>query len=613
MLLLPLNILSFLTPGYRTSTVYLITLLCALNVSGTYALDKVNITIDGLDGELLKNVLAHLSLEQQKNHPQFSSQRIKRLHQQTPDEIKHALKPFGYYRAAVTAELASVNATEWQAHYHVNLGTPLKLHTVDLTIVGEGQQDTALQKVIADLPLKVGDTFNYPRYEHVKKALKNFAVENGYFDARFNHHEIRIDEKAYHASVFIHFDTGKRYHFGEVTFTQMEPEPSADLPFEKIDETLLRRYLNFKPGDPFSSHALLAFKNTLMSSDYFDGVEFNQQYVDTDKSVPIEVILIFRKKSKYSFAIGYGTDTGPRGSIGWERRRINQYGHRFSLNAQLSQIRNVATARYYIPVGDAPTDNVALTARYKDENTKTSDSTLLSTSIDKNHTRYLFGYPVQEILGLEYRDERYTIGNYAGHAKLLMPNISWLYTQADNRLYTWHGHKIQLKIQGALEDVGSNTSFLQTLLQGVFIRKLFDSGRLITRGEVGYTLITTLLNGEFNDLPPSIRFFAGGDRSVRGYDYNTLGIKNDQGYVIGGQQLLVGSVEYEHKILKKWSVAAFYDVGNAFNNFSEPLKHGTGVGVRWQSPVGLLRVDVAAALSEEGHPWRLHITIGPDF
>jgi translocation and assembly module TamA len=120
-----------------------------------------------------------------------------------------------------------------------------------------------------------------------------------------------------------------------------------------------------------------------------------------------------------------------------------------------------------------------------------------------------------------------------------------------------------------------------------------------------------LLEGEFNDLPPSIRFFAGGDRSVRGYDYRTLGPLNEEGDVIGGKNLLIGSLEYEHRILEKWSLATFYDTGNAFNDFSEPLKKGAGVGVRWHSPVGLIRIDVAAAL-EKDYPLRLHVTVGPD-
>jgi translocation and assembly module TamA len=195
-----------------------------------------------------------------------------------------------------------------------------------------------------------------------------------------------------------------------------------------------------------------------------------------------------------------------------------------------------------------------------------------------------------------------------------MPNIGLTYAKADDRIYTTHGQKIQLNLRGAQKGLGSNTSFLQGQLNGIFIRQLTERGRIILRGEVGMTTIPSFLEGEFDQLPPSIRFFAGGDHSVRGYDYKSLGPKNVEGDVIGGKNLLAGSVEYEHRLFDKWGVAAFYDVGNAFDGVSAPLKHGAGVGVRWLSPVGAVRIDVAVALSEEdSYPLRLHITVGPDF
>jgi translocation and assembly module TamA len=130
---------------------------------------------------------------------------------------------------------------------------------------------------------------------------------------------------------------------------------------------------------------------------------------------------------------------------------------------------------------------------------------------------------------------------------------------------------------------------------------------LITRLDIGRTGID-----DFTQLPASLRFFAGGDQSVRGYSYNTLGPTDAQGAVVGGPHLLVGSVEYEHALASKWSAAVFFDQGNALNDFRDPLKKGAGVGVRWRTPIGQIRVDVAAALSEPGRPRRFHISIGPD-
>jgi len=570
--------------------------------------NRVQIQIEGVKGELLDNVLAYLSIEQQKNHPRLSASRIKRLHKQAPEEIKKALEPFGYYRADITtAELIPPSSDKddeavWQAKYVIKLEDPLKITKV--LIGGSAKDEKVFQKQFDDFPLKVGDTLNQPHYEKAKRVLHNLAEEYGYFDAKFTKHEIRIDEQAYAAEILLDFESKRRYIFGPVIFNQEQ---------FSFNESLLQRFLTFKSGDYYTFSKILNFKNALSNSDYFEKVDVDIAHSSPtgDLHLPVNVTLNPRKQDKYAAGIGYGTDTGPRGSLEWKRRYINRYGHQFSAKAELSQIRRSMTARYFIPMGLRPDSFLTITAGYKDEKTDTSESEVFLVGISKHHTRTLFNKRLSEVIGIEYRDEKYAIGSDTGHARLLMPNINWSYVDADNRIYTLNGYKIQLDVRGALDDVGSNTSFLQTRLNTIFIHQLLKDGRIIARGDVGYSAIS-LLSGDFHDLPPSIRFFSGGDRSVRGYDYQTLGPKNLEGQVIGGKNLLVGSLEYDHKILEKWSLAIFYDVGNAFNDFSEPLKQGAGVGVRWHSLVGLIRVDVATALSEEGTPLRLHITIGPD-
>jgi translocation and assembly module TamA len=115
-----------------------------------------------------------------------------------------------------------------------------------------------------------------------------------------------------------------------------------------------------------------------------------------------------------------------------------------------------------------------------------------------------------------------------------------------------------------------------------------------------------------------MRFFAGGDQSVRGFEYQQLGSLDEEGNVIGGPVLLTGSVELEYRFLQKWrflekwGIAAFYDTGNAMESFSGSLERGAGVGLRWVSPIGPIRADAAWALSEPGRPVRFHLTVGPD-
>jgi len=195
----------------------------------------------------------------------------------------------------------------------------------------------------------------------------------------------------------------------------------------------------------------------------------------------------------------------------------------------------------------------------------------------------------------------------SGLSRLLIPGVSWTRIDADSRIYTTRGSRLALSLQGAARGVLSNTSFAQADLQAKVIRSFGTGNRLIVRGEAGATYVS-----DFSRLPVSLRFFAGGDNSVRGYAYRSLGPTDASGAVIGGRYLLVGSVEYDRRIVGNWGAAVFYDAGNAFNSRPASLKRGAGVGLRWRSPVGMVRIDLASALSEPGHPLRLHISIGPD-
>jgi len=169
------------------------------------------------------------------------------------------------------------------------------------------------------------------------------------------------------------------------------------------------------------------------------------------------------------------------------------------------------------------------------------------------------------------------------------------------------GLRFDVSLRGASKNLVSDTDFLQ--LQGGVkaITPLGKSNRVIARGRLG-----TTWTDEFHQLPSSIRFFAGGAQSVRGYAYQSLGPRDDNGQVIGGQHLMVGSIELEHSLNSKWGAALFYDGGNAIDKFTDKLERGAGFGLRWKSPVGAVRVDLASAVSRDGHPWRIHFNIGPD-
>jgi len=188
-----------------------------------------------------------------------------------------------------------------------------------------------------------------------------------------------------------------------------------------------------------------------------------------------------------------------------------------------------------------------------------------------------------------------------------MPGVDWTKLVADDTLRPSAGHRLNFELRGAADSLGSDTSFVQTAVSAKWIWSLPNAARILVRGSLGTTWADN-----FNELPPSVRFFAGGDTSVRGYEYDSLGPLDADGEVVGGSSLAVASVEYEHPVVPGWSVAAFVDSGNAFDGSDLDARTGVGVGFRWQSPLGPIRVDVAKPLDGDDRGARLHISFGPD-
>jgi translocation and assembly module TamA len=244
---------------------------------------------------------------------------------------------------------------------------------------------------------------------------------------------------------------------------------------------------------------------------------------------------------------------------------------------------------------------------YKVEDNDSFESDLFSAGVqriqkrDNGWIRTLF---------LNLRLEDYETGTLDdGRSKLLTPGISYSFVTEDYPPRPLTGHRSNLQLRGAVDGVVSDTSFLQLYGNTKWVFGLWSGGRLLTRAEAGATLIDDL-----DSLPASVRYFAGGDTSVRGYAYNSLGPTDLLGAVVGGENLMVGSIEIDQMIAAEWSLAAFVDSGNAFDEITDfESATGVGIGVRWFSPLGPIRFDVAVPLqSDAPDAYRIHITLGPD-
>ncbi|MDN5850137.1 MAG: BamA/TamA family outer membrane protein, partial [Nitrococcus sp.] len=189
---------------------------------------------------------------------------------------------------------------------------------------------------------------------------------------------------------------------------------------------------------------------------------------------------------------------------------------------------------------------------------------------------------------------------------LVIPGITYSRQVADDPLFTRKGYSWSLDVRGASQPVLSSTNFLQARLNGRAVLPWAARGRLLLSADYGATATT-----DFSKLPPSQRFYAGGARSVRGYAFRSLSPTNADGNDIGGRFLLVGSIEADYLFVGNFGAAVFFDAGDATLDPSLSLKKDVGIGLRYRSPVGMVRLDFARPL-DGGKPFRIQFSIGPD-
>jgi translocation and assembly module TamA len=585
-----------LVPRLATALVMLAAVAAPMSAR---AAESLRVEIDGLSGELRKNALANLTIEAKRKDKDLDESRIRRLHGQAPEEIQEALQPFGYYRVVVDASLRH-DGTTWVAHYKVEEGPQLKVASRDIQALGDGASDAGFQQVVRSFPLHEGEALMQVAYEAGKKAFDDYAAANGYLDGKFQVSQIQIDLATYTSSIVLHYETGPRYRFGPVRFHQHLLRPS-----------LLQGYVRFKQGDPLSANQLLLLQESLADSTYFQRVEVVPRRDEAiGVEVPTDVNLLPARPQKWSAGLGYGTDTGPRASLGLELRHLNELGHRFTSEGKVSLVEKSFRADYLIPGAYPRTDVLDFTVAYADLRPKTSHSENLL--VGPSYTYSLGRW--RQALALDYQRTTYTVGLDKGTSGLVIPQDTWSRVYSDDRIYPSHGEKYTFMVRGGAKALASDVNFAQASADAKFVQSLDQRRRfrLISRANAGYTWTS-----DFHHLPPIERFFAGGDQSVRGYAYQGIGARDAKGNVIGGPDTVVGSVEVEYRLeqwqkLQKFGVAAFYDAGTAGFSFGGGIQQGTGLGIFWISPIGLVRVYVATALSLPGHPLRLHLTIGPD-
>jgi translocation and assembly module TamA len=556
------------------------------------AAEKVTLTISGLSRELESAVRAGLGLTHYLDR-ELTRGQMERLLRTSDAEIRQALEPFGYYGATVTHDLER-HPDRFDASFHVEAGDRVIVATSNVRVVGAGSGTAGVTRALDAFTPKPGSPLDHREYERSKTAVSNALADSGYLTASLRAHRVEVKRSTRTATIDLSWDSGDRYRFGPVRF-----------PATPLSGELLARMVPWKEGDYYSAEQLRELQSRLAEADYFAAAIVQPKLDDPGQpAVPVEVHLTPGRRDVRGGGVYGSTDTGVGVKAEFQRRWLNPSGHKLYAEGEYAEKLQVASIRYRVPFAGPDERAISFGTTYRDEITDSVQEE--TTKLAWNVSRKWRGYT--RMLGLQLLSGDFELGSERGNSTELFAESMLARTHSDDPAFPRRGHSLTAVGRVAPSNVLSRTRFASVEGRAKWIFPSGDRSRTLLRVD-----LSAMTVDDFDQLPPELRFFAGGDRSIRGFDYEALGSRNDAGDVIGGNFLAIVSAEYERYFGRKWGVATFVDAGDAFLNADFDWNIGVGIGARWRSPVGVVRLDVAyPVVTELEQAVRVHISIGPD-
>ncbi|MFM8480310.1 MAG: autotransporter assembly complex protein TamA [Gammaproteobacteria bacterium] len=561
-------------------------LLCVVGVLavGAPARADIDLEISGVDGALRRNVLIFLSLERYRNRDDLDQALVERLQERAEREAANALRPFGYYEATVSSSIEKVSEKRWRARLRIEPGPPVLLDSVEVAVSGTGKEDPAFRDILASATLRKGDRLQHAAYDTLKDNLRRTASTLGYVDAQLTISELLIDPAKRSATVRLAMETGDRYAFGTTVIEQ-----------RSLEDDLLRRFLRYEESAPYDARQLLRTQFALDDSQYFSTVEVLAGEPDrAARSIPISIRTEPNRRNRYSTGVGYATDSKMRGTLTWENRRLNDRGHRLRTEIKAAQLEQSVEARYIMPIGDPALERLGFEFRYaRDElgdlDTRTTRFQPSITQVDGEWQRVMFASlsRVRTITKAALNRP-----GFEDAATLVIPGVSYSSVPRGYLGEALFSRALYAELRGSASALGAEENYLQLRLEAERVFDLGPSWHLFVRGQLGATLVS-----DAAALPGTERFFAGGDRSVRGFGFNDLSPIEAGSAKVGGRHLFTATAEVIRDLPRNLGIAAFIDAGNAFNDFGDPLQFSAGIGLRLRLPIVTLGIDIAQPMT----------------
>ncbi|MEJ4045745.1 autotransporter assembly complex protein TamA [Erwinia sp. SLM-02] len=568
---------------------------CLLIAAPAAEAANVRLQVTGLSGELQKNVRARLSTI--TNDEVTSDGRFR---SRVSVAVKEGLKALGYYEPQIDFELRPAPAKGGRPVLlaKVTPGEPVKIAGETIILRGGARTDSDVQQLVRDGKPKIGSVLNHGKYDKFKSSLSGLALRKGYFDGEYRKSQLGVSVERREAFWDIDYDSGQRYRFGPVTFEGSQ-----------IREEYLQNLLPFKQGDYYTSRDLAELNRRLSATGWFNSVVVAPEFDKSreNKILPLHGVVTPRTENTIETGVGYSTDVGPRVKATWKKPWVNDRGHSFSTSANISAPEQQLDFSYKVPLLKSPLEQYYLLQgglKRTDLNDTKADSTTLAAS---RYWDSSSGW--QRAINLRWSLDHFTQGSVTNTTMLLYPGVSVNRTRSRGGLMPTWGDSQRYSLDVSDTTWGSDVDFAVVQAQNVWIRTLEDKHRFVVRGNLGW-----IETNDFEKVPPDLRFFAGGDRSIRGYKYKGISPRDDEGKLTGASKLATGSLEYQYNVTGKWWGAVFIDSGEAVNDIKQSnFKTGAGFGVRWQSPVGPIKVDIARPIGDQDdRDIQFYIGLGPE-
>ncbi len=510
--------------------------------------------------------------------------------------VREAVQVYGYYHPEVKIYLDDeADYDNPLVHIEVDRGEPVKIGELTLDY---GVSDEILEEVKAcEEKNKIfkGGKFNHINYENFKTDVLSTLLSRGYIKAKIASSQVFVykDEKI--ADISLSIIPGQRFKIASITYEGFEES-----------HNVAKKMNHIKEGDYYDTQRQAELSQNLYQSGYFQVADVKvDDKAAVGDTVPMNIHLEPRPSTIIDLGVGFSTDEGPRIQMTEKNPWINDLGHSFNSSGKVSAKNAYFRGNYVIPKDDPINDfyQISPTYDHKDNNDTLYDSFVISG----HYITRIHGTWDKDIF-IEYGYDDFVQGDNKGWSSLLMPGITLSRTKLQQSADPSWGYRISITAKASLENIISRERIIYSNLVLKALMSPTVNSRLLLRFEQG-----ALIWGTMDNIPPRLRFFTGGDNTIRGYGYEQIAPKDSTGHLQGGRYLTVGSAEIQIPIMESMRLASFFDAGVVTNSYSKDreIKVGTGLGIRYLSPVGPIRLDLGVGVSETHIPFRIHFGIGP--